>query len=88
MKAPRKLAHAKCVMTDKATYDSHEAAVAAGLEAIARFNEGRSHHEAPPAAIYQCHLYCGGWHLTKETDGKPEENLLANHKEDDDGTDD
>ena len=85
-KVPRKLTHAKCAMTDKARYETHEEAVAAGLEAIERFNEGRSHHAAAPEAVYQCHLYCGGWHLTKETDGKPEENLLANHiKEDENG---
>lgn len=68
-----------CPMTNKARYESHDAAVEAGLLAIDRFNRGGSHHESPPAAIYECVLYCGGWHLTKETDGKPEENLLATY---------
>lgn len=78
-----------CPMTNKARYDSHEEAIAAGLMAIERFEAGGSHHDAPPTAVYPCVLYCDGWHLTKEDDGKPVENLLATHattKEDDDGT--
>lgn len=69
-----------CPMTNKARYDSIESAVAEGLKAIERFNAGRSHHDAPPAAVYHCILYCEGWHLTKETEGKPEEQLLANYE--------
>lgn len=68
-----------CPMTNKARYGSHEEAVAEGLKAIRRFEQGGSHHDAPPAAIYECVLYCGGWHLTKEADGKPVENLLVTH---------
>lgn len=69
-----------CPMTNKARYGSHDEAVAEGLKAIERFNAGRSHHDAPPAAIYECVLYCEGWHLTKDTDGKAEENLLATYE--------
>jgi hypothetical protein len=68
-----------CPMTNKAKYDTHEQAIEAGLLAVERFNAGRSHHEAPPAAVYECVLYCGGFHLTKDVDGKPVENLLATY---------
>lgn len=74
-----------CPMTNKARYATHEEAIAAGLMAIERFEAGGSHHDAPPSAVYPCLLYCEGWHLTKDTDGKPEENLLHNHKEDEHG---
>lgn len=69
-----------CPMTNKARYDSHEHAIAEGLKAVERWKSGGSHHDAPPSAVYHCVLHCEGWHLTKETAGKPEENLLATYE--------